>query len=218
MGSRQKGAGEMKEHPILFSGEMVRAILAGTKTQTRRIVKLDQEANTVHEWDDGRWEFGKEFDDGSGEMCQLLSCHYGQPGDWLWVRETWQDIDNIHGGLTTLYRADGNSEYTDDFMARMKWQAPIFMPRSRSRLTLEVVSIRVERVQEISEDDVISEGVVLTPKSLKFNELLPALQDHYRSIAKGSYRDLWDRINAKRGYSWESNPWTWVIEFKRIEP
>jgi hypothetical protein len=215
----------MNEKPILFSPEMVRAILDGRKTQTRRVIReiKNREGMPVHfSIDENGWPVL----DWSWEK---MKCPYGVPGDRLWVRETYQLIDNIHGGLTTLYKADDNSrKYTEEFLARMKWQSPIFMPRMWSRITLEVVNVRVERVQEIGEEDAIKEGANCPPYTV-FPQLYKDEQDYLaqggfiyvaedatRYGPTGKFACLWDKINAKRGYAWSSNPWVWVIEFKRV--
>lgn len=214
----------MTEKPILFSASMVQAILAGRKTQTRRVVKpqpewQERQGLVVPGWS---WEHGgvklngwpdrKRF---AGELVD--KCPYGKPGDILWVRETWRPEelkesgpDGPEGLDGTRYKADGafrsieNSREASDLFgeARYKflksgheWRPSIFMPRWASRLTLRVTGVRVERVKDISEADARAEGVtawVFVPE----------------------FKKLWDAINAKLGYSWESNPWVWVVEFE----
>lgn len=203
----------MKERPILFSGEMVRAILDGRKTMTRRVIDFNKIArktgctkgtlaysNTFKSWAvvDGN---------GSADMC-LVNCPYGQPGDRLWVRETFCDRKNNGEQIKPLYRADGQ-EYQDrdGRYFKPKWKPSIFMPRRYSRITLEITNVRVERLQDVSEEDAKREG---------------ANGEKYRGqgfdycIFREAFRTLWDSINAKRGYSWESNPWVWVVEFKQV--
>jgi len=156
----------MKEHPIIFSKEMVWRIVCGTKTQTRRVVR------------------GVYPDPGSGP--------YGSVGDLLWVREAWRPIDDdipvgkLTNGSTIYYRADYVSE------AGEKWRPSIHMPRWASRITLEVVNIRVEWLQQISRYDSYLEGC--------------------SSVTQ--FIELWDSINSKRGYGWNANPMVWVIVFK----
>jgi len=168
----------MKERPILFSGPMVRAILEGRKTQTRRIVKPQPLR------DRGVMAFN------DGEHPQMR-CPYGKPGDRLWVRETWcPDVEPY----TFRYKADGDEPLE-------RWRPSIHIPRWASRITLEVVSVRVERLQNISEDDALAEGITLVERGTS-----PVDQ----------FNKLWESINGPG--SWEANPWVWVVEFKRIEP
>ena len=210
----------MKERPILFSGPMVRAILAGTKTQTRRVVKerhIDA-APPVH-------------------FFQYLreNCPYGQPGDRLWVRETWQgplidDLDAYRAEPSDYnkpefceYAADGGAapEFItlDDELVR-RWRPSIHMPRWASRILLEITSVRVERLHEISEADAQAEGVervvvgsgwrrYCDPDSEEVG--VPPCGD-----ARRSFRSLWKYINGAE--SWNANPWVWVVEFKRVQP
>ena len=194
----------MKEHPILFSGEMVRAILDGRKTMTRRVIKPQPvsipEAKVAH----ANW------------IMQNRTCPYGQPGDRLWVRETWKPTrascaiaTGIDGpGTYVRYRADDSRRTVAHSMKcrgadREPWHPSIFMPRWASRITLEITEVRVERVQDITEEDAKAEAPPFpfdyTPAS-------------YRSL----FRALWDSLNAKRGYGWAANPWVWVISFKRV--
>lgn len=191
----------MKERPILFSAEMVRAILEGRKTQTRRVIKDglgDKPIDTI-EFNGVSWTIaGDAPSQHMGEVYMNdwsfdLRCPFGVPGDRLWVRETWHyrggnNIEPSPGFVS--YRADG--EFT---LPGYEWRPSIFMPRWASRILLEVTTVRVERLQEISWEDHIAEG---TPIGMTFSE-------------------LWDSINAKRDYPWESNPWVWAITFKRIE-
>jgi len=203
----------MNEHPILFSGEMVKAILAGRKTQTRRVIKPQPTYDTAcgghWYWLTGTW---KSICVGCSTVKKFVSrmltpsvslshprprCPYGQPGDRLWVRET-HHIDHYPAGTldaqgnpgTVHYRADTDviSQSWDG-----QWRPSIFMPRWANRITLEVVSVRVERVQDISEADAYAEGIGLDPT------LPHPLQ---------WFKELWDTINAKRGgKKWLVEPW-----------
>lgn len=171
----------MKERPILFSAPMVRAILEGRKTQTRRIAK--------------------EFDPTPGKMDGILSrhphqqgCRYGKPGDRLWVRETWGWDDEDPSAVNPRYRATHSSAD--------RWIPSIHMPRWASRITLKVESVRLERLQDISQKDAYSEGVTIND---------PDGCDPVMSFA-----ELWESINGPG--SWEANPWVWVVQFKRINP
>ena len=185
----------MTERPIMMTSESVRAILDGRKTQTRRVMKPQPELRCNF------YEFG-----GAGWSCSITSitpidghslyyaCPYGVPGDRLWVRESWTS-----SGMALYWKA------TDGADRVANWNSPIFMPRWASRLTLEVVSVRVERLTDISDSDCYAEGII-SPQ----NDILG--EPYY------SFKDLWDSINAKRGYPWSSNPWVWVISFRVVQP
>jgi hypothetical protein len=221
----------MKEHPILFSGPMVRAILEGRKTQTRRIIKPQPDG-----WIRGNsGAFGvpkkitnkKPHKNGTiwqeeDDTCyEDINCPYGQPDDRLWVRETWQ-LDEDERGF--VYRADIRN-FADYAFGPPSWRPSIFMPRKACRIVLEIADIRVERLQEISEADAIGEGV-----EWWHEERLKSRPKHYRvycdydnpkdpaqytSSAVDSFSTLWQSINGPE--SWNQNPWVWVIEFNRIE-
>ena len=203
----------MKERPILFNGEMVRAILGGRKSQTRRVVKapvmaLVRPPDQI-KFRDKKWHFAWT---GSTAGGFSLSCPYGVPGDRLWVRETWAHINDcdhynhLHGeNVKALYRADGT-------ICPRRWRPSIHMPRWASRITLEVIGVRVERVASISEADARAEGMDYGPDEVPGG---PVCTGYTRRIM---FQDLWDRINAKRSYGWDVNPWVWVMEFKRTKP
>ncbi len=200
----------MKQRPILFSAPMVRALLAGSKTQTRRAVAPAPEMvtdKTIAPWQ------------GDPAALQRLltlngkTCRYGQPGDRLWVREAWKahptfdhlpprDIPQTH----IWYMAD------DGYKAESRYRQSMFMPRWASRITLEIVSICVERLQDISEADARAEGArECDPVSGR--EVLLAGPSQRGSYVL-HYRDIWEQINGPG--SWALNPWVWVVEFKRI--
>ena len=179
----------MKEHPIIFSTDMVRAILDGKKTMTRRVIKNPE-----------RYEHIRECD-----FC----CPYGQVGDRLWVRETLV-ITGGRGSEYVAYKADGYE--LDKGIFPEKWRPSIFMPRWASRITLEITEVRVERVQEITEEDAIKEGICVVDNTEDGIYSSPNYPDIHRDI----FMYLWDSLNTKRGYGWEVNPWVWVIEFKRV--
>ena len=180
----------MKERPILFSGPMVRAILDGRKTMTRRVMKPQPEDYPYHH--------------GLAVYRVAKKCTYGVPGDLLWVRETWaSDVDGCPAGLS--YRADHLDPRGDGPANPMRWRPSIFMPRWASRLTLRITSIRVERVQDITEADARAEG----------------FKDVAGKYARGDeariwFAELWDDINAKRGFGWDANPWVWVVGFEQV--
>lgn len=206
-----------KEHPILFSTAMVKAILEGRKTQTRRVIKPQINADEVG-------AVGKSFFTPDG-MVSIRGVHdgvpgcewfrklpYGLKGDLLWVRETFrlQNFARPNGRFSAdiCYRADGAigervGNLSDN--ERIGWRPSIHMPRWASRITLEVTGVRVERVKDITLDGVFSEGITAAAaSSVNRNPV-------------GYFRNLWDTINAKRGYGWDVNPWVWVVEFKRVE-
>ena len=223
----------MKERPILFSTPMVKAILDGKKTQTRRVIKPQPEEHVIipDKINGLKWNgvnYGSITRDERGSIAETslaTICPYGQPGDTLWVRETWNVCDVGYDGyngafeagypLVTIpaskpeygnmvyYKADGNEE--------PPWRPSIHMPRWASRITLQITNIKVERVQDITEKDAVAEGIEThlsgcwTPTG------------GYADNARLAFGALWDSINAKRGYSWDDNPWVWVIEFERIK-
>lgn len=198
----------MTESGMIFNAEMVRALLDGRKTQTRRPVKFP-----VHDKNLGCELAGNEL---AGELSagNYLNSAFGKPGDRIWVRETW----NKYGGLLT-YRAD--HDWIDDMrketVCTAKWVPSIHMPRWASRILLEITDVRVERLNAISEEDAEAEGIDM--------EALYDSQDCYDCIANhnmtgrptvtGAFKYLWESIYGEEG--WKSNPWVWVIKFKRIE-
>ena len=192
----------MKEKPILFNTHMVRAILDNRKTQTRRIMK-SQPIGPVEKTPDSRW-----LDHGflrPEERSNEFSCPHGKPGDRLWVRETF-----CLSGTVPFYRADGEPQI------KVRWKPSIFMPRSASRITLEITDIRVERLHSISETDAIAEGV--ENNGLKYSiepwkNYLKTGNGYQKSTPQASYMTLWQSINGHE--SWDANPWVWVIEFRR---
>lgn len=205
----------MKELPILYSTPMVKALLQGRKTQTRRIIKPQPDegegdigvgifnpalVDRKGELYPGPDTFGAIAD--SGEYC--VRCPYGQPGDKLWVRETWQKVGFNEPPLIEGYLYKANKE--DDLKA-MKWKSSRFMPKAAARIWLEVEEVRVERLQEIIPADVIAEGCPFT-----YSGFDPEQAPDWT----GWYRDLWQSINGVN--AWEQNPFVWVITFKRIEP
>jgi hypothetical protein len=182
----------MSERPILFSGPMVRAILDGIKTQTRRPVKPQPHAGVRSS------PFVQSgVEDGHGrELRWPLAL-----GDWLWVKETWSTEWIMNPGDTRVaYRADELA-----FDADYRWRPSIHMPRWASRLTLKVTGVRVERLQSISAEDCIAEGLTTT---LREHDAACDLRDQFRA--------MWDATYAKRGYGWETNLWVWVIGFRAL--
>lgn len=203
----------MKERPILFSAPMVRALLSGAKTQTRRLVKPQpMDSGAPDHWRD-----------------TTARCPYGAPGDRLWVRETWAPFDGdtnrnaAPAGVPAMYRADRS------FMVEPgRWRPSIHMPRWASRIDLEVTAVRVERLQAITEEDAKAEGA----DSLTASQALWKGSASQDGCARAGYPDapcntgdwtprdcfrlLWGAINGPG--SWDTNPWVWVVEFKRVQP
>lgn len=213
----------VKERPILFNGSMLRAILDGRKTQTRRVVKCQPcEGGIERSSIDGLYTCLKDH-----VTMSLFACPLGQPGDLLWVRETcfpvhrWKDAPLFAAVEPDwMYRAD--YDYRDQkhsVIGCHKWTPSIHMPREASRILLRVKSVRVERLQDISEADAQAEGLVVPESSSDTTGLsdgaieLAIERDEVRHIA--AFQSLWEAIN---GYdSWDANPWVWVVEFEEVE-
>lgn len=201
----------MSEYPIVMAAESIRAIQAGRKTQTRRVWR---DAPVSMAWagvtHDGWWA-GHDAD--GHELCRVR-CPYGRPGDLLWVRETWafpheHSTNYIVDKVPAIYRADGVIEADH-------WRSPRFMPRAASRITLKVVDVQLQRLQEISYQDVEAEGYNVVNR---LPLMLPPGTDAVKIveyIARETYREAWDALNARRGYPWASNPWVWVVSFTKI--
>lgn len=181
----------MSERPILFSGPMVKAILEGRKTMTRRVVKPQPIDVVKNKGLENSWCAVRL----NGAFPAV--CPYGQVGDRLWVRETWYVENN--DDYYPYYKA--SEEHPEIFP---KWRPSIFMPRWASRITLEITGVRVEKLQEITEEDAMKEGVNWQDTA-----------GLARFTAKKLFMTLWDSINGKK-YPWASNPWVWVIAFKKL--
>lgn len=227
----------MTERPILFSDAMVRAILAGTKTITRRVLTPQPIEDSGEPISVGRYhptvvrrgieEPGAERF-GASTSEQSWPCPYGEPGDRLWAREAWRacveepEIDLRADGRSLRRPMHGDDEWWARWRARSaggRWQPSIYMPRWASRLTLEVTSVRVERVQSISEDDARAEGCSgHDPEPVAEGGAIYAMKG--RSSAPSPlahFRALWDSINGERpGCSLKANPWVWVVGFRRV--
>lgn len=211
----------MKERPILFSGDMVMAILDGRKTQTRRVVK-PQPPDWLQVYSVGVCG-GKVSFVGHGRSEQFADsstakCPYGVPGDRLWVRETWQHTVATDSDCCVAYKADMSAQHSiadqcgdGDFVKVGgdcvplhigRWRPSIHMPRWASRITLEITGVRVQRLQYISEADAVSEGCQCAgvPASL---------------TNRGAFAKLWESINGEG--TWAANPWVWAIEFRRTD-
>lgn len=222
-----------KSRPILFTAPMIRALLDGSKTQTRRVIKHKHLANSdVFSFDAvrGEWEMG-ECHQGSAAHTGWMRCPYGVPGERLWVRETWglhrfTDItDWLHGPIKNhdprtfydiAYRADyGLGQlYVEPSNDISSWRPSIHMPRWASRITLKIRDIRIEKLNDISEADAIAEGVEKVGRAL----VTPTFRDYAGGTEwispRRSYRSLWESINGIG--SWDKNPFVWVIEFNKI--
>ena len=203
----------MKERPILFSAPMVRAILDGTKTQTRRVVNakhLPWLENSVLNFLDGKWN--------------QRPLPYGQPGDRLWVREAWRTVAEADAipprDMDEAFRLWFEVEAPHQPGAG-KCRPPMFMPRWASRITLEITSVRVERLQDISEADAIEEGIEKSPSLGKPGAFqwcdyrVFGDPSEWFNCPIRSYRSLWQVINGPG--SWEANPWVWVVQFKKVD-
>lgn len=202
---------ETKEKPILFSGAMVRAILEGRKTQTRRVVTPSPDvARHWKEWTPERID------------QWIRMCPYGKPGDRLWVRETFArcacDVCRKIWPAKTPHGILGY-QATYGGPSAMVFKPSIHMPRWASRLTLEITEVRVQRVQKISEADSLAEGIYAYDGQAKGCYGVMGMDCRTMSgvSAKDCYRHLWDSINSYRGFGWEKNPWVWCITFKRAE-
>ena len=234
---------EVKSRPILFSGAMVRAILDRSKTQTRRVVtaqnshafwkgsrshigapvaKLGFDPNECHlgiDPHDGLEKLLVQLDiSGQGFDCFTnLEGSIWEPGQTLWVRETWGTFEPFGKPVAKdksklVYRADGGV-----FVPDCGWKPSIFMPRWASRIELEIVSVRVERLNEIRCDDAFAEGVPCASWAEHDwdDDGFPTPIEKRHRQAIEEYKELWESINGKG--SWALNPWVWVVEFKRVE-
>lgn len=214
----------MKARPILFSAPMVRALLAGTKTQTRRVVNVpgrDPSANKpgvhapiepYHHAPSGNWNFVLSAT-GHG-LGDPFRCPYGVPGDRLWCRETWRAPSSCdHLSPRSIADSEGVRFVADETVGAGpgygKKRPGMFMPRWASRLTLEITEVRVERLQDISLNDVRAEGC-----EVRAFWLFGAEAAERQRIGANVYRQLWEQINGAG--SWDANPWVWALTFKSV--
>lgn len=239
----------MKERPILFSAPMVRAILNGSKTQTRRVLKPQPDwlqevshCNYIGPFAYPIGYLGQQcgcplFIDGRKDRHYGIRNHYGDLGDRLWVKETWTGTHYLEGNdVHLVYSADGAERCIaspDGYVlpkaaAKVgKWVTPLFMPRWASRITLEITDLRVQRLQEISEEDALAEGCsphLVTEQDIadmQISDSAPHIKELARILgpgqftAKHQFSNLWDKINASK-FPWKSNLWVWAISFKRV--
>jgi hypothetical protein len=209
----------IKERPILFSGEMVRAILDGRKTQTRRIVKPLPEHGLIScHYNKTGWANMTEPNEHGiqGCKCDDVRCPFGFPGERLWVRESFV-IESFGAGVAQIrYKADnarGDNRGVScrKLPDRVGGVPSIHMPRYCSRITLEITDVRVERLMEISEQDAMSEGAPPSHPSID----AVSRQFGYQDFSRSYFAQLWESINGPE--SWSENPWVWVVEFRKIE-
>lgn len=227
---------EMKERPILMSAPMIRALLSGAKNQTRRIMKVQPEEGGYVRVNGDNWnvclapDHYKDIQDiawktqGTHHVSHILKCPYGKIGDRLWVRETWavscaydsyppRDL-TPHAG-SVWYAAGGGFDFENGERGRTR--SSMFMPRWASRITLEIAEVRVHRLQNISDDDCIAEGIGYVPQLGIMRAC--GWQDYSGNTVgflspRDSYRSLWESINGSG--SWGLNPFCWCVSFKRV--
>lgn len=204
----------LKQRPILFRALMVKATLEGRKTKTRRLVKPqptimplpDYEVDANINWNGVVWH-----ENGQVPEVMINSCPYGRPGDVLWVRETFTET------YANMYFFKASEELPSGAV----WKPSIYMPKKAARIWLEIVSVSVERLQDISEDDAWKEGCEKGQRwanELGYFPKEETLTDGSIigwECAKDWFADLWVSINGEK--SWSANPWVWVVEFKRID-
>lgn len=222
----------MKEYPILFKGPLVTAVLDGSKIQTRRLIKPQPETwltSGRQPWNFMGRTWGWQFSNGTRACSSenTLNCPYGSKGDQLWVRETWARIEVADDVTETQYRADSGDKYPGGWPADEgadelcpKWKPSIHMRREYSRIQLEVTEVRVERLQDITEEDAQAEGLIPIPITVDCGPMTESTGGACGGgyiTARESFATYWDAINSHRA-PWASNPWVWVISFKRLRP
>lgn len=219
----------MRERPILFAGPMVRAILSGEKTVTRRVMKPQPTPSNQggHSWPcpihQTMLHVEQELQNGEGIWGGLAdsACPHGAPGDRLWVRETfatlsagqYEPVKPAYGyGQEVRFAATAPLADCDVGVRGYPWRPSIHMPRWASRILLEITAVRVERVQDISDEQCVAEGIGVTKLAVGVKLTGPSDE----SVPRAMFRELWQSINGAE--SWTANPWVWVVEFKRTAP
>lgn len=227
----------MNWHSIIFSSKMVRAILEGKKSQTRRVLKKQPGfvfyGNEKYTWKVSGGDYSKD---------KNLKCRYGKPGDFLWVKEKYalsvfdpetfeRDTKNPNDWDPPIYEATNNGgEWMEEMVTEnglvskpidAPWRNPLFMPRWVSRLHLKIVNVDLQKLHNISEDDIRKEGIFLPPQFTGIINGEPVENDAWWDVDRQEMKDPWsffaedwDMVNAKRGYPWKMNPWVWVVEFQ----
>jgi hypothetical protein len=222
----------MKEKPVIFSAPMVRAILGGRKTQTRRVIKPQPVCDSLKLFEDGKYYhelFTMENERGEKRVVMHggYKCSYSV-GDLLWVREKFRLVDFSYvdddWSASVQYAADQKTGARLHYLKnkgdeKTGWRSPIHMPKAAARLSLRVTGVRCERAQDITAEDVKAEGIDVN------NDVpdgCPPDSDEHKSIknrdkafSKFLYGELWDKLNRERGYGWDANPWVWVVGFER---
>lgn len=235
----------MKERPIIFNGPMVQAILAGRKTQTRRVVKTQpsRRANLVS-MEDGEARFC-EGEHPKHHHCEEYDepafCPYGKPGDRLWVREKFKPVASgqVRDGYGEVrygwaYESDGvvawdlgttkiydltNQPPTGHMQFRTTpWKPSIHMPRRASRITLEITAVRVERLQDITEEDAKAQGLMFHESTGGCPNWAAPDAGEWQTNPRQAFRELWESIRRPGSWDgWDANPWVWAVEFKRVD-
>lgn len=228
----------MRERPIIFSGPLVRALLAGTKTQTRRIAPITDLSIRPHDNEIVSWSVrfskpikgvlsshsgGRLTEEQARRIIASKFCPYGQPGDRLWVREAHAIVPRTayarSEGVEQVLRPDDDHDacvFREGWERSRpgRWRPSIHMPRWAGRILLEITGVRVERLQDISEADAEAEGIAPQP-----HHAGRWLSEHRPAISFPSpvaaFSDLWESINGPG--SWDANPWVWAVEFRRVD-
>lgn len=234
----------MSERPTLFSSDMVKALLAGKKTQTRRVLRPrlqeaiafmdgDTEVGCIISWSedgyagDGWYVHSAEYPEEGAEY--LGQCPYGLPGNLLWVRESWAEVPWVDTegkeGSRVLFRADEPGRNVFDPERGDRWRPSIHMPRWASRIALRVTDVRVERLRDITEADAIAEGARRFDslpsehpygQDARWSMEEPTSTDQCLGSARFAFANYWNKLNEKRGHGWDSNPWVWVVTFEVV--
>lgn len=214
---------DVREKPILFSGAMVRAILANEKTVTRRIVKNFYEAAGPRWVIKANADTRVTYSERAEALAALLQyCPYGQPGDRLWIRSNYtvrhdEQRDETHWKSEGLWvTTHGRPTRKDGKPMRLGFKPSMHMPHwlSVERWPmLEITEVRVERLQEINWDDIRSEGI-----DCPSHDFASGMCVGYCKALAEKFQETWDALNKKRGYSWESDPWVWAISFRKVSP